>query len=152
MPDDKILSVTCYIAAPPARVWEVMTGRQQEWWCPTPWRAEIIEQDWRAGGRCAMLFKGPDGEEMPQDGLFLEVTPGVRFVTTDACLLDDQGRYVPGEPFMIGCWEIAPEGEGTRYTASARHWTDEARQTHADMGFVEGWQACAAQLAALCEQ
>lgn len=145
------LSITRYIEAAPEKVWQVMTERQTEWWCPIPWRAEVVEQDWRAGGRTAMVFKGPDGEEMPQDGIFLEVTPGVRFVSTDACVRAEGGAWQPSEPFMIGTWEIAPEGTGTRYTASARHWTEEARKNHEAMGFTEGWGACADQLKALCE-
>ncbi len=82
------LTVTRFIAAPPAKVWEAMTGRQAEWFCPAPWRAEVVEQQWRAGGRDAMLFRGPEGEEMPQEGIFLEVTPGVRFISTDALVID----------------------------------------------------------------
>ena len=145
------LSITRYIEAAPDKVWRVMTERQTDWWCPSPWRAEVVEQDWRAGGRTAMVFKGPNGEEMPQDGFFLEVTPGVRFVSTDACTRSIDGTWQPSEPFMIGTWEIAPEGSGTRYTASARHWTEEARTNHEAMGFTDGWGACADQLKALCE-
>ena len=43
------------------------------------------------------------------------------------------------------------EGDATRYTARSRHWTEEARNQHEEMGFVQGWEACATQLAALCE-
>ena len=50
-----------------------------------------------------------------------------------------------------GFWEIEPEGSGTRYTARARHWTDEALEQHRAMGFEAGWGACADQLKALCE-
>lgn len=141
------LSVTRIIPAPPEKVWPVMTERQTEWWCPKPWRAEIVVQDWRPGGRSAIVFHGPDGEQMPQEGVFLEVTPGVRFVTTDA--FDFAWR--PAGPFMIGIWEIAAEGDGTRYTARARHWTAEAMKQHEDMGFAGGWGACADQLAEICE-
>lgn len=141
------LSITRHIAAPPETVWTAMTQRQPEWWCPAPWRAEVVEQDWRSGGRAAMLFRGPDGEEIPQEGIFLEVTPGRRFVTTDAVT----GDTMPADPFMIGIWEIEAEGDGTRYTARARHWTEEKCKAHADMGFEQGWGAAADQLAALCE-
>jgi uncharacterized protein YndB with AHSA1/START domain len=145
------LSVSRIIAAPPAVVWDVMTRRQMEWWCPLPWRAEIVEQDWRSGGRASMVMRGPNGEEHPQDGIFLEVVPGVRFVSTDAAVRNADGHYMPAAPFMIGCWEIAPEGDGTRYTATARHWDEDAARRHADMGFEPGWGACADQLKALCE-
>lgn len=150
--DSHELSITRHIAAPPEKVWEVMTRRQTEWWCPVPWRAEAVEQDWRAGGRCEMVFKGPDGEEEPQVGTFLEVTPGVRFVTTDAAVQDAAGGWRTAGPFMIGIWEIAPESGGTCYTARALHWDADSARQHAEMGFTEGWMACADQLAALCEK
>jgi uncharacterized protein YndB with AHSA1/START domain len=145
------LSINRFIAAPPEKVWQIMTERQAEWWCPLPWRAEIIEQDWRAGGRSSMVMRGPEGVEHPDDGIFLEVVPGQRWVATDAVTRCPDGTLLPSGPFMIGCWEIAPEGDGTRYTATARHWTEEAAGQHASMGFHEGWGAAADQLKVLCE-
>lgn len=142
------LTVTRFIAAPPEKVWQVMANRQEEWWCPVPWHAKIDIQDRRPGGRCEMTFHGPDGEMEPQNGIYLAYDEGRRFATTDAVT----GDLEPSGPFMIGIWEIAPEGDGTRYTARARHWTAEACKSHEEMGFVEGWQACAAQLAEICER
>jgi Activator of Hsp90 ATPase homolog 1-like protein len=112
------LSVTRYIAAPPSKVWTVMTERQAEWWCPLPWRAEFPVQEWRAGGSTRCIMYGPDGEVHPHDGIFLEVTPGVRFVSSDAFVVDAARQYMPTGPFMVGCWEISPEGEDTRYTGT----------------------------------
>ena len=126
MTDTRELSVTRYIDASPAKVWDAMVDRQTEWWCPKPWRAEIDRQERRAEGR--------------------------RFVSTDAAVIGDDGDFEPAGPMMIGFWEIAPEGTGTRYTARARHWTDEARKQHEEMGFEQGWGACADQLKALCEE
>ena len=141
------LVVSRLIDAPPAKVWEIMTDRQAEWWCPKPWRAEIDVQERRAGGRSLITMYGPDGEVMPNEGIFLAWEDGVRFVATDAVTSDFQ----PSGPFMIGIWEIEPEGSGTRYFARARHWTEEACTQPREMGFEEGWGACAAQLKALCE-
>ncbi|MET0250991.1 MAG: SRPBCC family protein [Novosphingobium sp.] len=141
------LRVTRYIAAPPAKVWQVLTERQEEWWCPVPWRVKVDEQDRRAGGTCRMTMYGPDGEVAPQNGIYLAWDEGRRFASTDAVVGDLQ----PAGPFMIGIWEVAPEGDGTRYTATARHWTEEACRQHKEMGFEEGWGVCADQLAALCE-
>lgn len=141
------LSITRHIAASPEKVWDVLVNRQVEWWCPKPWYITIIEQDRRPGGRSAMMMHGPDGEEAPQEGIYLAWDEGRRFVVTDAVTAD----FAPSEPFMIGIWEIAAEGDGTRYTASARHWTEEAMKQHAEMGFEQGWGACADQLQALCE-
>ena len=143
----KELSVTRHIDASPAKVWQVMTERQEEWWCPKPWRAEFDLQDRRPGGLCNATFHGPDGEKEPQNGIYLAWDEGRRFATTDAVT----GDLEPAGPFMIGIWEIAPEGEGTRYTATARHWSAESMAHHKEMGFAEGWGAVADQLKALCE-
>lgn len=141
------LSVTRFIAAKPEKVWDIMVNRQEEWWCPKPWRAEFERQDRRPLGACDMTFYGPDGEQSPQNGVYLAYDEGRRFVTTDAVTADFQ----PTGPFMIGIWEIEPEGNGTRYTATARHWSEETAKQHEEMGFTEGWGICAEQLKALCE-
>lgn len=145
------LSVTALIDAAPDKVWQVMTERMTEWWCPKPWTVTLDEIDLRSGGRCAMTMHGPEGEAMPTDGIFLEVVPGSRFVTTDAVVRDAGGRLAASGPFMIGGWEIEPEGSGTRFTGWARHWTDEAQKQHEEMGFIPGWGAVAEQLKSLCE-
>lgn len=141
------LSVTRHIAAPVPVVWDAMVNRISEWWCPAPWRAEVDVWDRRAGGRSAMTMYGPDGEVVPQEGIFLAWDEGRRFASTDAVIGDLQ----TAGPFMIGIWEVEPDGDGTRYTARARHWSAEARDQHEAMGFVAGWAAAADQLAALCE-
>lgn len=141
------LSVTRLIDAPVDLVWRIATERLTEWWCPKPWTTEIVEQDWRPGGRSAMVMRGPEGEEHPMEGVFLEVTPGKRFVFTDAFKVG----WIPQTAFMVGWFEFADEGGKTRYTAGARHWSEEALKQHEAMGFVEGWGKVAEQLAALAE-
>lgn len=142
------LSVTRLIHAPPARVWATMTDRIEEWWCPRPWQARFDRLERHAGGKSHCTMYGPDGEVHSHPGMVLAWDEGRRFALTDA-IVDD---LEPAEPFMIGIWSIAPEGDGTRYTAVARHWTDEAAKRHLEMGFAEGWGACADQLKALCEE
>ncbi|HVI98870.1 MAG TPA: SRPBCC family protein [Sphingomonas sp.] len=148
MADTKELSVTRYIDAPPETVWDVMVNRQEEWWCPKPWRAEFDVNERRPGGRNEVRMHGPEGEVHTHNGMYLAFDDGRRFVSTDAV----QGDFEPADPFMIGIWEIEPEGSGTRYTATARHWTDDAKQRHEEMGFAEGWGVCADQLQALSEE
>ena len=89
----------------------------------------------------------PDGEVHPHPGTVLAWDEGRRFAFTDAVV----GDLMPAGPFMIGIWSIAPEGDGTRYTAVARHWTEADCQRHAEMGFEDGWGVCADQLKALAE-
>jgi uncharacterized protein YndB with AHSA1/START domain len=142
------LSVERFIHAPVEQVWRVMTGRLEDWFCPKPWRAEVRELDWSTGGRSLIVMHGPNGEEMPNEGVVLSVEPNRRFILTDAFT----AGWQPAGPFMVGVFEIQPVGEGTLYRATARHWTPEAMEQHRKMGFEEGWGAAAEQLKALAER
>lgn len=141
------LEVTRLIDAPVATVWRIATERLEAWWCPKPWTTEVVELDWRPGGRSAMVMHGPGGERHAQEGVFLEVASQERFVFTDAYA----AGWVPQAPFMTGLFTFAEEGGKTRYTATARHWSEAAKAQHAEMGFEAGWNAVAGQLAALAE-
>ena len=143
------LSVSVHIAASPETCWKIWTERLEEWWCPKPWITKLIEMDLRPGGRSAMVMRGPDGEGSPDplEGVFLEVVPNRRIVTTDAF----SAGWAPQTPFMTAVWDFAPEGDGTRYTATARHWTGEAQKRHEEMGFHPGWDMVAEQFKTLCE-
>ncbi len=141
------LGVTRFIAAAPEKVWDVMTNRMEEWWCPKPWRAKIDILERCAGGAWYTTMYGPDGEVHPHPGFVLAWDEGRRIASTDAIT----GDLMPTGPFMIGIWEIAAEGEGTRYTATSRHWDEDTAKRHEEMGFEGGWGVCADQLKALCE-
>lgn len=142
------LSVTSYIEAPREICWKVWTDLKDEWFCPKPWRAQLIAQDLRPGGRSAVQMFGPDGEDTgPMEGVFLEVVPNALAVTTDAYA----AGWVPQTPFITTIWTFADEGDGTRVTAIARHWDAEAKARHEEMGFHPGWDMMLAQFKALSE-
>ena len=147
MTDIRELSVERHIAAPVEEVWRTMTERLADWFCPRPWRAEARDIEWRSGGRSLIVMHGPDGEEVPNEGVILDYVPNRRFVFTDAFKADWQ----PSGPSMVGLFEVAPDAGGTRFTARARHWTDEAMERHRTMGFEQGWGAMADQLKTLAE-
>lgn len=137
------LHIERIIDAPVAAVWRAWTEHTAEWFCPRPWHAEIVAQDLRAGGRSEMVMRGPGGEENALSGVYLEVTPERLIVSTDAVTADWQ----PAGPFMVRIDRFEDLGDGrTRYTAIARHWTAEARDSHAAMGFEAGWNAATDQL------
>ena len=141
------LSVTRLIDAAPAKVWQVLTERTDEWWCPKPWRAEVNWGPRMPGGKTHTTMYGPDGEKNEHPGFILAWDEGRRIAVTDAI----DGDLEPSGPFMLGVWEIAPEGSGTRYTGRARHWTSESMAHHKEMGFDVGWGLMADQFKALCE-
>ena len=118
-----------------------------KWFCPPPWYVSEAVIDVRTGGNSLITMNGPNGEVIDNLGVYLEVIENRKIVFTDAFT---QAWRPSTKPFMTGIITFEDLGGGqTRYTAIARHWTVEDRQTHEQMGFTEGWGVAADQMAAL---
>lgn len=141
------LSITRLIAARAETVYRVWTERTGEWWAPKPYTTPVVELDLRPGGRGRMDMRAPDGTDMPNEGVFLEVVPNRKLVFTDAF----RAGWIPQDPFMVVIVTFEPEGPGTRYTARVLHWNEETLKQHEAMGFHEGWGIVAGQLAEIAE-
>lgn len=142
---DLELSITRLMDAPRDRIFRAWTDPElmKQWFCPRPWTTPVVETDVRTGGGSYVLMKGPNGEEMPMHGVYLEVVPNEKIVFTDAY----KAGWVPSEkPFFTAIITLKDEGGKTRYTATARHWREEDKKAHEEMGFHEGWNKAADQL------
>jgi uncharacterized protein YndB with AHSA1/START domain len=93
-------------------------------------------------------MRAPDGTDLPNQGVFLEVVPNERLVFTDAF----RTGWQPAGPFMVVVATFEAAEGGTLYTARCRHWTEESLRKHEAMGFHQGWSMVADQLAALAEE
>jgi len=139
------LVLTRLIQAPRAKIWRCWTEPEllKQWFCPKPWTVSHAELDVRTGGVNRFVMRSPEGEEHPNDGVYLEVIPERRLVATDAYTV---GWVPSAKPFMTLVLDLSDEDGGTRYVASARHWTAADRDTHEAMGFHTGWNAATDQL------
>ncbi len=139
------LSFTRHLKAPRALVWECWTTPEhiKHFFVPKPHTVTSCEIDLRVGGRFNTTFN-VDGNDMANNGVFLELIPGEKLVFTDTYT---EGWKPAPDPFMtaIVILEDAEDG-GTTYTAIARHRNSEARQTHENMGFYDGWGTVVTQL------
>ena len=136
------------IDAPPERVFKAWTDPEllKQWFAPLPYTTPVAELDVRPGGANLIVMRGPDGNDLPNRGVYLEVVKNERLVITDAYTK----AWEPSEkPFMTVIVTFENGGGKTKYTACVRHWTVADRETHEKMGFHQGWSQCADQLAAL---
>jgi uncharacterized protein YndB with AHSA1/START domain len=117
-----------------------------QWFCPKPWSVASAELDVRPGGAQTIVMRSPEGQEFPNTGMYLEVVENERIVWTDAYIGDWQPS---AKAFMTGIITLTPEGEKTLYRAVVRHWSDEDKKSHENMGFHEGWGKATDQLEAL---
>lgn len=135
------------IDASPEKIYRAYTDPAilSQWFAPKPWRITDAVIEPKVGGRFDFVMHGPEGERFPNSGVFLEVVPNRRLISTDAFT---PGWKPAGQPFMVARIELEPTGDGrTKYTATASHWTAAAMKQHEDMGFHDGWGQVADQLA-----
>lgn len=139
------LSFTRTLAAPRQLLWECWTtpAHIKHFFVPRPHSVSACEIDLRVGGRFNTTFN-VEGNEMQNHGVYLEVIEGEKLVFTDAY---SEGWKPAADPFMTAILEFADDGAGgTRYTATARHRSVEAKEQHEQMGFFDGWGTVATQL------
>jgi uncharacterized protein YndB with AHSA1/START domain len=145
---DRDLVLTRMIDAPREKLFKAGTDPEllKQWFAPLPYTTPVAELDVRPGGASLIVMRGPDGNDMPNRGVYLEVVENERLVFTNAYTK----AWEPSEkPFMTVILTFETVGDKTKYTALVRHWTVADRETHEKMGFHRGWGQCADQLAAL---
>lgn len=138
------------IDAAPEKVYACWTRPEliRQWFAPRPWSIASVDSDLRPGGASTITMRSPEGEEFPNPGVYLEVVPNEKLVFTDAYGAD----WTPAaEPFFTAIVLFQNEGGKTRYIAIARHWSEDKRKMHEDMGFHTGWGQCADQLEELAK-
>ncbi len=145
---DRDLVLARIIDAPPEKLFRAWTEPEllKQWFAPLPYTTPVAELDVQPGGAILVVMRGPDGIDMPNRGVYLEVVKNERLVSTDAYTR----AWEPSpKPFMTLILTFERQGTKTKYTARVRHWTVADREAHEKMGFHEGWGICADQLAAL---
>jgi uncharacterized protein YndB with AHSA1/START domain len=147
---DRELVLTRIFDAPRELVFKAWTDPEilPLWWAPRPFTTPVCEMDLRPGGQFRTVMVSAEGEEYPNDGVYLEIKPNEKIVFTDGLTV---GWEPTGKPFMVAKVMFEDLGGKTEYTAIAQHWTVADRETHEKMGFHEGWGICADQLAAVLE-
>jgi len=149
-PETHELSLTRLLDAPREKLFRCWTDTEllKQWFVPKPWTIARVDLDVRPGGSTLIVMKNPEGDEFPNPGIYLEIVENEKIVLTDAYT----SAWVPSaKPFMTAIVTFADEGDKTRYTAIARHWSEEDRKAHEEMGFHEGWGICADQLEELAQ-
>ncbi len=152
MKPDLELVITRDIAASPNQLYRCWTEPEliKQWFAPKPWSVTRAETDVRAGGASLVVMRGPDGTEFPNPGVYLELVPNQRIVSTDAYT---RAWEPSAKAFMTLVLTFDDLGDGiTRYTARARHWNVADREAHEKMGFTVGWGLCTDQLEKLVSE
>ena len=102
--------ITRVFDAPRDLVWEAWTDPKQvvQWWGPQGFTTTIHEMDVRPGGVWRHTMRGPDGNEYPNQSVFLEVVKPERIVFSHG----GGSKGDPGAQFEA-TWTFEAEGNKT---------------------------------------
>jgi len=117
---DRELVLTRIIDAPREKLYRAWTDPDllKQWFAPLPYTTPVAELDVRPGGANLIVMRGPEGNDMPNRGVYLEVVENERLVFTDAYTT----AWEPSQkPFMTVILTFGDEAGKTRYTARVRH-------------------------------
>ena len=121
--------MTRLIDAPRDTLFRAWTDAEllKQWFAPLPYTTPVAELDVRPGGANTIVMRGPDGNDLPNRGVYLEVVENERLVFTDAYTK----AWEPSpKPFMTVILTFEDEAGKTRYTArSATGRSPTARRT-----------------------
>ena len=142
---DRELVIVREFAAPRELVWRVWTqpAHVAQWFGPRGFSTTVSASDLRSGGKWRYVMKGPDGFEFPFHGVYREVVPLEKIVSTD----EFEGEYetkLPGVELPKGVVVTTlfdDLGATTRVTIRVTHPTPEDKAKHEAMGVAAGWNS-----------
>lgn len=120
-----------------------------QWFAPPGMTIRDVAMDVRPGGILSCVMGAPDGSTFPTTFHYLEVLEPERIVFTDKVTAD--GTPAP-DAFIVSTCQFDEIDGGTRYTGTARHFTEAARDEHLKRGFHEGAAGVADQLERVLKQ
>lgn len=151
--------ITRVLDAPRAMVYRAWTDPKQmaRWWGPKMFTNPVCEMDVRVGGAFRIVMRGPEGDEFPFKGVYLEVVENELLKFTDDCSEHPQewhdlvqpGQSPESVPLIITTVTFAEENGRTRLTVHMLFENRELRDGHAAGGMDSGWSESFVSLAEL---
>jgi uncharacterized protein YndB with AHSA1/START domain len=141
-PSDRELVMTRVVDAPRRRVWEAWTNPQHapHWLLgPEGWTMPVCEIDLRPGGAWHFVWRRSDGTEMGMRGVYQEIVPPERLVSTES--------WGGDWPETLNTLTLAEKDGTTTITNTVRYPSKEAREAALATGMTEGVSASFDRLA-----
>jgi len=141
LPTDREIVMTRVFDAPCRLVFDALTKPEllKRWFGPRGWSLVVCEADLKVGGAWRWVLRGPDGRDMGMRGVYQEITPPERLVSTES--FDDY----PGE--SLNTLILSEEDGKTTFTIMVRYASQEIRDAVIKSGMEHGAAECYDKLA-----
>ncbi len=140
---NRTLTLKKVFNAPVKLVWEAWTQADHiiQWWAPKGMKINVIEHDFRVGGKWKYSMPMPDGNQFISDGEYLEIVELKKIVTS--------ANFKPMTEGVEIHALFEEDGDKTNFTFSVVHPTEEYCKQQEKMGFYNGWGSAFDRLATL---
>lgn len=141
---DRELVITRIFNAPRELVFKAWTEAKhiEQWMGPKGFTTRVTENDLRPGGQWCYVMIGPDGTEYPSQGVFREIVPPERIVTTDEFGEGIEQVMDADLPQGMVVTVLFEELDSkTKVTIQIVHESADDRRKHEEMGVVAGWNS-----------
>jgi uncharacterized protein YndB with AHSA1/START domain len=133
-PSDREIAATRAFDAPRKLIFDAYTKPEHapNWMLgPDGWTMPVCEIDLRPGGRWHFVWLQPDGTEMEMRGVYKEITPPERLVSTES--------WGGDWPETLNTLVLTEEGGQATLVATVLYPSKEAREKALGTGMKEGW-------------
>jgi len=129
----RILTLKKTLNAPRKLIWEAWTDANHivRWWAPPGMDVQVIQHDFTVGGQWKYTMLMPDGSEFISTGVYSEIIPLEKIVTT--------ADFIPMTAGVVLQILFEDNGDKTDFTFSVIHPTEEYCRQQEKMGFYNGW-------------
>jgi uncharacterized protein YndB with AHSA1/START domain len=135
-PSDREIVTTRVFDAPRALVYDAWTSPEHlpQWMLgPHGWTMPTCEIDLRPGGSWHFVWRGPDGTEMEMRGVYQEVEPPARLVSTES--------WGGDWPETVNTLVLTEDDGLTTVTQTVLYPSKEARHAALESGMKDGMSA-----------
>ena len=141
LPTEREIVMTRVFDAPRRLVFDALTEPEllKRWFGPRGWSLVVCEADLKVGGTWRWVLRGPDGRDMGMRGVYQEIAPPERLVSTES--FDDY----PGE--SLNTLILSEEDGKTAFTITVRYASQEIRDAVIKSGMEHGAAECYDKLA-----
>jgi len=131
--NDRTLSLKRTFDAPLKLVWEAWTQPEHIalWWGPKGMDIEVIEHDFRVGGKWEYVMPMPNGNKFTSEGIYSAIVELEKIFSSANFKPMTEGVEI--QAFF------EENGDKTNFTFNCVHPTEEYCKQQEEMGFYNGW-------------
>lgn len=131
--NNRTLTIERTFNAPIELVWEAWTQAEHiaSWWGPKGMEINVIEHNFKVGGRWKYVMLMPDSSEFISEGVYAEIVELHKIITSA-----DFKPMTTGVELQVF---LERNGDKTNFTFKVVHPTEEYCKQQEQMGFYNGW-------------